>query len=132
MKILLRFSKQAALLVDQFNQYVVLDSIHINGEATLGENIADLGGVVIGLEAFKKTEQYKKNDKIDGLTPTQRYFLGYSMGWLGHARDAALAMQVMTDVHAPNFLRVNGPFANVPEFYEAFGIKGRSKYVESR
>ena len=117
------FTKQADRLTRQFNDYVVLDSLHINGEATLGENIADLGGVVIGFAAFKKTEQYKKGLKIDGLTPTQRYFLGYTMGWLGHTREESLALQVMTNVHAPNFLRVNGPFANVPEFYEAFGIK---------
>lgn len=119
----IKFMKQANILVKQFNDFVVLDSLHVNGEASLGENIADLGGVVIGLEAFKKTEQYKKGEKIDGLTPLQRYFLGYTLGWLGHARDASLAMQVMTDVHAPNFLRVNGPLSNVPEFYEAFGIK---------
>lgn len=119
----IKFTKQANILVKQFSDYVVLDSLHVNGEASLGENIADLGGVVIGLEAFKKTEQYKKGEKIDGLTPLQRYFLGYTLGWLGHARDASLAMQVMTDVHAPNFLRVNGPLSNVPEFYEAFGIK---------
>lgn len=118
-----KFTQQANILVKQFSDYVVLDSLHVNGEASLGENIADLGGVVIGLEAFKKTEQYKKGEKIDGLTPLQRYFLGYTLGWLGHARDASLAMQVMTDVHAPNFLRVNGPLSNVPEFYEAFGIK---------
>lgn len=118
-----KFSKQARILIDQFNGYVVLDSMHVNGEASIGENIADLGGLVIGLEAFKKTEQYKKGEKTDGLTPVQRYFLGYTLGWLGHARDASLAMQVMTDVHAPNFLRVNGPLANMPEFYEAFGIK---------
>ncbi|HNP48556.1 MAG TPA: M13 family metallopeptidase [Bacteroidia bacterium] len=119
----IKFMKQANILVKQFSDFVVLDSLHVNGEASLGENIADLGGVVIGLEAFKKTEQYKKGEKIDGLTPLQRYFLGYTLGWLGHARDASLAMQVMTDVHAPNFLRVNGPLSNVPEFYEAFGIK---------
>jgi len=118
-----RFTQRAKLIIDQFSNYTVLDSLHVNGEATLGENIADLGGVVIGLEAFKKTEQYKKGEKIDGLTPMQRYFLGYTLGWLGHSRDASLANQVMTDVHAPNFLRVNGPFSNVPEFYEAFGIK---------
>lgn len=118
-----RFYARANMLVRQFSDYVVLDSLHVNGEASLGENIADLGGVVIGLDAFKKTEQFNKGQKIDGLTPLQRYFLGYTLGWLGHSRDASLANQVMTDVHAPNFLRVNGPFSNIPEFYDAFGIK---------
>ena len=121
------FSVRAKLLADQFSSYVVLDSLHVNGKASLGENIADLGGLVIGLDAFKKTEEYKKGEKIDGLTPVQRYFLGYTLGWLGHARDKSLAMQVMTDVHAPNFLRVNGPMSDMPEFYEAFGIKEGDK-----
>ncbi len=119
----INFSSQAKLLADQFSSYVVLDSLHVNGKASLGENIADLGGLVIGLDAFKRTDEYKKGRKIDGLTPVQRYFLGYTLGWLGHARDKSLAMQVMTDVHAPNFLRVNGPMSDMPEFYEAFGIK---------
>ncbi len=123
----INFSKKAKLLEDQFSSYVVLDSLHVNGSASLGENIADLGGIVIGLDAFKKTEQYKQGKSIDNLTPVQRYFLGYTIGWLGHTRDQALAMQVMTDVHAPNFLRVNGPFSNVKEFYEAFGIKDGDK-----
>ena len=121
------FSVRAKILADQFSSYVVLDSLHVNGKASLGENIADLGGLVIGLDAFKKTEEYKKGEKIDGLTPVQRYFLGYTLGWLGHARDKSLAMQVMTDVHAPNFLRVNGPMSDMPEFYEAFGIKEGDK-----
>ena len=125
------FGKRATMLSKQFSDYVVLDSMHINGEATLGENIADLGGLVIGLDAFKHTEEFKKGEKIDGLTPVQRYFLGYTLGWLGHARDQSLAMQVMTDVHAPNFLRVNGPMSNMPEFLEAFGIKEGDKMWRS-
>jgi len=118
-----KFSVRAQALVNQFNTYKVLDSMHVNGKATLGENIADLGGIVLGLDAFKKTDQYKENKKINGLTPLQRYFLGYALGWLGHQRDEQLASQILTDVHAPAFLRVNGPFADVPEFYEAFKIK---------
>lgn len=122
-----RFTQRAQKLVDQFNSYVVLDSLHVNGKATLGENIADLGGIVLGLDAFKKTEQYKEGKKINGLTPLQRFFLGYAIGWLGHERDEALANQILTDVHAPGFLRVNGPFTDVPEFYEAFHIKKGDK-----
>lgn len=120
-----KFSVRAQALVNQFNHYKVLDSMHMNGKATLGENIADLGGIVLGLDAFKKTNQYKENKKINGLTPLQRYFLGYALGWLGHQRDEQLASQILTDVHAPAFLRVNGPFADVPEFYEAFKVKKR-------
>jgi putative endopeptidase len=118
-----KFNAKAALMVKQFNDFVVLDSLHVNGKATLGENIADLGGIVLGFEAFKKTEQYKAGKKINGLTPQQRYFLGYALGWLGAQRNERLANQILTDVHSPANLRVNGPFANLPEFYEAFGIK---------
>lgn len=117
-----QFSGRAQKLVDQFDQYVVGDK-HVRGRATLGENIADLGGVRLGYEAFKKTEQWKKGEKINGLTPDQRYFLGYALSWLGQRRPEALAQQIMTDVHAPQFLRVNGPVANFPEFYKAFDVK---------
>jgi putative endopeptidase len=121
------FTKRAQMLVDQFNGYVVLDSLHVNGKAALGENIADLGGIVLGIDAFKKTQQYKEGKKINGFTPMQRFFLGYALSWLGHERDEALANQILTDVHAPGFLRVNGPFSDVPEFYEAFNIKKGDK-----
>lgn len=118
-----KFNQRAELMVKQFNDFVVLDSMHVNGKATLGENIADLGGIVLGYEAFKKTEQFKSGKKINGLTPQQRYFLGYALGWLGSQRNERLANQILTDVHSPANLRVNGPFANLTEFYEAFGIK---------
>lgn len=117
------FTKRAQMLVDQFSGYKVLDSLHVNGKATLGENIADLGGIVLGLDAFKKTKQYKEGKLINGLTPLQRFFLGYAIGWLGQMRDEELAQRINTDVHAPGFLRVNGPFSDIPEFYAAFGIK---------
>lgn len=118
-----KFTAKTHLMVEQFDNYVVLDSMHINGKATLGENIADLGGLVIGYDAFKKTDEYKKGKSINGLTPSQRFWLGYAYSWLGHTRPQALAQQVMTDVHSPNFLRVNGPFSDIPQFYEAFDIK---------
>ena len=121
-----KFAQRAQMLVDQFNAYKVGDQ-HVNGKATLGENIADLGGIVVGLDAFKKTEQYKKGKKINGLTPTQRYFLGYSLGWLGHDRPESLKSQLKSDVHSPGFMRVNGPFTDISEFYEAFGIKKGDK-----
>lgn len=118
-----QFVKRAQFMVEQFNHYVVLDSMHLNGKATLGENIADFGGVVIGLDAFKKTKQFKEGNKINGLSPVQRFFLGYALGWLGDVRDASLAQQVMTNVHAPGKFRVLGPMANIPEFYEVFHVK---------
>jgi len=124
------YNKRAKGIIEQFDNYVVLDSMHVRGEATQGENIADLGGVILGLEAFKKTEQYKSGKKINGFTPLQRFFLGYALAWMGHSRDEALANKIMTDVHAPGFLRVNGPVVNIDEFYEAFDIKpGDKMYV---
>ncbi len=122
-----QFNLKAKKLVNQFNDFVVLDSLKVNGQATLGENIADLGGVVLGLDAFKKTKQFQEGKSIGGFTPIQRYFMGYALGWLSHTRPESLADQIMTDVHSPALLRVNGPMANIPEFYEAFHLKASDK-----
>lgn len=121
------FTHRATFIINEFNEFNPVDTLHINGNATQGENIADLGGLLLGLDAFKKTEAYKKNEKIAGFTPLQRYFLGYALGWMYEERKERLANQVMTDVHAPAKERVNGPMMNIPEFYEAFGIKKGDK-----
>lgn len=121
-----KFSQRAKMLIDQFNGYSIY-GLHVNGKATQGENIADLGGIVIGLDAFKKTQQYREGKLINGLTPLQRYFLGYSLGWLTQDRKESLSSQILTNEHAPGFMRVNGPFTDVPEFYEAFHIKKGDK-----
>jgi putative endopeptidase len=118
-----QFLSRTKKIVNQFNSFVVLENKHINGEATQGENIADLGGVVLGFEAFKKTEQYKSKAEINGISPEQRYFMGYALAWLGHQRDKRLAMQIMTDVHSPAKQRVNGPVVNLEDFYKAFNVK---------
>jgi len=124
------FNKKAAVMVNQFNQFEPVKGYHINGKATLGENIADLGGILLGIEAFKKTTQYKEGKSIAGYTPMQRYFLGYALGWLGHTREEQLKNRLMTDVHSPAKYRVNGPFVNVDEFYSTFKIKpGTSMFV---
>lgn len=122
-----QFNQRAEVLVTQFNNFVPVDSQHINGKATLGENLADLGGLLIGLDAFKKTDAYKKGEKISGLTPLQRYFLGYALGWMYEQRKETMANQLLTDVHSPAKYRVNGPFPNIPEFYEAFNVKPGDK-----
>lgn len=122
-----QFKNRADGIVKQFNEMIPVDSLHINGSATQGENIADLGGMLLGLDAFKKTEAYKSGKKINGLTPLQRYFLGYAYGWLYEERKESLSSQVMTDVHSPAKERVNGPIVNIPEFYTAFGIKKGDK-----
>lgn len=121
------FAKRAQMIINQFNAYEPLPGSKINGKATQGENIADLGGILLGIDAFKKTEQYKKNEKIAGLTPMQRYFLGYALGWLGQIRDESLKNRLMTDVHSPAKYRVNGPFVDVDEFYPTFGIQPGDK-----
>jgi putative endopeptidase len=117
-----KFQKRAAAMVQQFNGYEPLPGLHINGKASLGENIADYGGLLLGLDAFKKTDQYKKGEKVAGLTPLQRYFLGYALGWLDERREELLRRGLLSDVHAPPKWRVIGPLANIPEFYEAFGV----------
>jgi putative endopeptidase len=121
------FAQRAQMIINQFNAYEPLPGSKINGKATQGENIADLGGILLGIDAFKKTDQYKKNEKIAGLTPMQRYFLGYALGWLGQIRDESLKNRLMTDVHSPAKYRVNGPFVDVDEFYTTFGIKQGDK-----
>jgi putative endopeptidase len=122
-----QFKERAQKIIQEYSQFNPVDTLHINGDATQGENIADLGGVLLGLDAFKKTDAYKNGKKIGGLTPLQRYFLGYSYSWMFQVRKERLANQVMTDVHSPAKERVNGPLVNVPEFYEAFNIRPGSK-----
>ncbi|MEP6681804.1 MAG: M13 family metallopeptidase [Parafilimonas sp.] len=122
-----KFTQRAKVLSDQFSKYVAIDTFKINGKATLGENLADLGGVLLGFDAFKQTDEYKKGEKIAGFTPTQRFFLGYALSWLENERPEELRTQVLTDVHSPASFRVNGPLVNVDPFYEAFNVKPGNK-----
>ena len=117
-----KFKAKTGLIVSQYSKFKVGDK-NVNGDATQGENIADLGGVVMGYEAFKKTNQYKNKEIISGLNPDQRYFLAYGYAWMVNYTKEALMQQVMTDVHSPAEFRINGPLANIPEFYKAFNIK---------
>ena len=118
-----KFYAKTRAIVRQFDDYVAIDSLHINGELTQGENIADLGGIMMGYEAFKKTNQYKNHEIIGGLDPDQRFFLGYALAWMINERPEAIASQVKSDEHSPPKFRVIGPLANMPEFHTAFGIK---------
>lgn len=118
-----KFRQRAQKLVEQYNNFLVIDTFRVNGALTLGENIADLGGLIISFSAFKKTEQYKKGELIDGFTPAQRFFLGWAQVWATNIRPEALKLQVKTDVHSPAVQRVNGPLMNMQEFFEAFDVK---------
>ncbi len=118
-----RFDLRANVMVQEFNSFEPIKGIHINGKASLGENIADYGGVLLGLDAFKQTKQYKEGKKIGGLTPVQRFFLGYALSWMSQERTESLRRQLLSDVHAPAKWRVIGPLTNIPEFYAAFNIK---------
>lgn len=118
-----RFYAKTRMIVDQYSNYVAVDSLHINGESTQGENIADLGGIMMGYQAFQKTDQYKEGKKIAGLTPDQRFFLGYALAWMIHERPEAIANQVRSDVHSPAKFRVNGPLSDMPAFYDAFDVE---------
>ncbi|HYD22508.1 MAG TPA: M13 family metallopeptidase, partial [Flavipsychrobacter sp.] len=122
-----KFKEKADMVVNQYNTFTILDSVHVNGELTLGENLADLGGIAISYEAFKKTKQGKSNEKIDGFTPDQRFFLSWAQVWRAKSTDKEAMKRIMTDPHSPSEARCNGPLSNMPEFYQAFGIKEGDK-----
>ena len=117
-----KFVAKTKLIVQQFNNYKVLDSIHVRGANSQGENIADLGGVIMGYEAFKKTKQGQSTEMMNGYNPDQRYFLSYAYAWMVNRTDASAAKQIMSDVHSPAEFRVNGPLSDIGEFYKAFNI----------
>lgn len=122
------FEKQTQVLVDQFNNYKLLDTLHVDGKLTLGENIADFGGLSISLDALKKAwEKNPPQKEIDGFTPLQRFFLSYSQIWKGSIREKELMRRIREDEHSPSEARVNGALYNVPEFYEAFKIQPTDK-----
>ena len=128
-----RFKEKADLVVKQYNGYTVLDTVHVNGELTLGENLADLGGLAIAYEAFQKTKQAKDAKSVDGFTPNQRFFLSWAQVWRANIRDAEQANRIVTDPHSPGEFRCNGPLTNMPAFYEAFNVKpGDNMYREPK
>ena len=115
------FDERAAILIDQYNHFEVLDSVFVNGKLTLGENIADLGGATIAFNAYRLSLKGKDTPKsIDGFTDVQRFFLSYAQIWRTNMRDAELRKRVKTDEHSPAKVRINGVVYNMPEFYAAF------------
>ena len=131
----LRFTEYTKLLVDQFNGFEALPGKFVNGSLTLGENLADYGGLTISVHAFTKlmesqgAEAAKK--QIDGLTPLQRFFIGYSKVWRNLTRPEEMARRLVEDVHAPGMFRVNGGVYNIDAFYQAFDVPTTSKYYRA-
>jgi putative endopeptidase len=116
------FKAKAKGVVNQYHQFVVLDSLHINGELTLGENLADIGGLAIAYDAFKMTRQAQSAERIDGLTPDQRFFLGFGQVWRLVNRPETMRTRITTDPHSPEEYRVNGPLSNFDPFYKAYNV----------
>jgi putative endopeptidase len=118
------FSQQADLVVQQYNGYVQVDTFHVNGRLTLGENIADYGGALTGYDALERAlERNGRPGLIEGFTPEQRYFLSFAQSFRAHNRPESLRNRVTVDPHSPEEWRVNGPLSNMPEFARAFNCK---------
>ena len=117
------FQARAAKLVDQYNACVPIETLHINGELTLGENIADLGGLCIALDAYNRSLMGKPAAVIDGLTGLQRFFISYAISWRNAYQPEHLKVMLRTDEHAPARFRVLVPLSNMPAFLDAFGVK---------
>ena len=123
------FDKRAACVVDQFNGYVAVDDLHINGKLTLGENIADLGGLKLAHAAYEKARGSATPEKIGKYTDEQLFFLGAAQAWCTKRRPEMARMRVTTDPHSPPQYRIDGPMSNLPEFAAAFSCKPGDKMV---
>ncbi len=122
-----KFKARVKVMIDQYNQFTVLGNLHVNGELTQGENLADIGGCMIAYQAFKNTPEGKSDTKIDGFTPDQRFFLSLSRVWQNKITDEAQRASISNNPHSPPMYRVVGPFSNMPEFYKAFNVKPGDK-----
>jgi predicted metalloendopeptidase len=126
------YNKRRKAVVDQYSEYEPLPGMHVNGELTQGENIADLGGVKLAYAALQKAlakNPQERERKIDGLTPEQRFFLSYATIWKSKQRDEDLKLRLITDPHSPARYRVDGPLSNLPEFQKAFNVPDGSAMV---
>jgi endothelin-converting enzyme/putative endopeptidase len=127
------FDRRASCVEKQYDDYVVVDDAHIKGKLTLGENIADLGGVKLAFATFRRAEKENgASPAAGGFTPAQQFFLGFAQAWCANYRPEALRLLVATNPHAPPKYRVDGPLANLPEFGETFQCKEGSPMVRSK
>ena len=125
-----KFDERAACVVNQFSSYEVQPKLFMDGKLTLGENIADLGGLTVAYDAFmRSTQEGGRPADIDGFTPEQRFFLGWAQVWAVKATQEFERLQVSTDPHAIARWRVNGPVSNMPQFAKAFGCGGGTEMV---
>lgn len=122
-----RFEAKTQALAKQYDAYTVLGDLHVNGNFTLGENIGDLGGMNVAYEAFKMTEQGQRNEKIDGFTPDQRFFLAWAQVWRGNILPETAAQLIKTDPHSPGPYRTIGPLVNMDAWYKAFDVQPGDK-----
>jgi putative endopeptidase len=123
------FTARTDKLVKQFDSFVAIEDLHVNGKLTLGENIADLGGLLIAYDAWRIATENQRLMPIDGMTPDQRFFHGWAQGWRRLHTEQDLKLRLNTDVHAPANFRVLGPYANIDAFATAFGCKAGDKMV---
>ncbi|MEI6947968.1 M13 family metallopeptidase [Paraflavisolibacter sp. H34] len=126
-----QFKAKADKVVEQYNAYTVQDTLHVNGRLTLGENLADLGGLSIAYEAFTHTKQFKGGKKIDGFTPAQQFFLSWAQVWRTNITPQAEAQLILTDPHSPGVHRANGPLNNIDAWYEAFNVQPGDKMYKA-
>ncbi len=117
------FDNRARCVSDQYSKYVIVDNLKINGKLTLGEDVADLGGLLLAYMAWKQHTTEQKLEPIDELTPEQRFFIGYGQSWCGSVRDEEKRMRAAVDPHSPDKYRANGVVTNLPEFQKAFQCK---------
>jgi putative endopeptidase len=122
-----KFQARTQQVIDQYSLFTVLDTVHVKGALTVGENTADIAGVAIAYDAFKLTEQGKDTTKLDGFTPDQRFFISIARIWRVKTRDEFLRMYVNTNSHSPAKWRVNGPLMNFTPFYNAFDVQPGDK-----
>ncbi len=123
------FQKRADCISTQYSGYTIIDDIKINGKLTLGEDVADLGGLLLAYMAWKADTTGEKLEPLDGLTPEQRFFVGYGQSWCGQSRDETKRLRATVDPHSPEKYRTNGVVSNMPEFQEAFHCKAGSPMV---
>ncbi len=126
-----QFEQRASCISDQYSQYVVVDDIHINGKLTLGEDVADLGGLLLAYMAWQDETRRKKLEPIDGLTPEQRFFIGYGQSWCTNLRPEVERLRATIDPHSPPKYRTNGVISNMPEFQQAFACKAGAPMVRA-